>query len=247
MTAYVLEGFRHLEPKARLDYIRRSLHLPDRTALFYAFGAPREEAPGRSRPRSDRVLCDDETKGWWSDYCNDPQRHAVDPVRAAIRTSFAPVYWNKLLAERDFERSTDVLWQHLRDHRISAGISVPIHDAAANRYGSFSLIHFEQRGVFEDWLARFSGNLAGAAYALHLSFGAITPATSLLSPRERECLALISEGLTSKQIASRLGLSPKTIDLHIASACRRLDAMNRSHAVARALETGALDASSRRH
>jgi DNA-binding NarL/FixJ family response regulator len=35
-----------------------------------------------------------------------------------------------------------------------------------------------------------------------------------LSPREREVLQLLSEGLSSKEIAGRLGLSPKTVDVH---------------------------------
>ena len=35
-----------------------------------------------------------------------------------------------------------------------------------------------------------------------------------LSPREREVAVALVEGMTSKQIAGRLGLSPRTIDMH---------------------------------
>lgn len=35
-----------------------------------------------------------------------------------------------------------------------------------------------------------------------------------LTPRERECLQLLAEGRSTKEIASRLGLSPKTVETH---------------------------------
>jgi DNA-binding NarL/FixJ family response regulator len=44
--------------------------------------------------------------------------------------------------------------------------------------------------------------------------GSETEDISPLSPREREVLQLLAEGLVSKQIAARLGLSVKTIETH---------------------------------
>jgi FixJ family two-component response regulator len=45
-----------------------------------------------------------------------------------------------------------------------------------------------------------------------------------LSPREREVLDLVAGGLTSKQIASRLKLSKKTVDIHRGKLLRKLEA-----------------------
>jgi FixJ family two-component response regulator len=45
-----------------------------------------------------------------------------------------------------------------------------------------------------------------------------------LSPREREVLDLVAEGLSSKQIALRLGLSKRTIDIHRGKLLRKLEA-----------------------
>lgn len=47
-------------------------------------------------------------------------------------------------------------------------------------------------------------------------------ALSPLSQREREVISLVDEGLTSKEIARRLGLSPATVRKHRENATRRL-------------------------
>lgn len=56
-----------------------------------------------------------------------------------------------------------------------------------------------------------------------------------LSPREREMLALIVDGLTAKEIADRLGVSIHTIDTHTRHLFKKLDVRSRAAAVARAL------------
>lgn len=54
-----------------------------------------------------------------------------------------------------------------------------------------------------------------------------------LSVRQRDCLALAATGLSSARIAERLGLSPRTVDEHLALACRALGVRTRVQAVAR--------------
>ena len=60
-------------------------------------------------------------------------------------------------------------------------------------------------------------------------------AAPTLTPRERECLQFVATGLRVTEIAHRLALSEKTVDLHLANARRRLGARTRDEAVARAL------------
>ena len=56
-----------------------------------------------------------------------------------------------------------------------------------------------------------------------------------LSPREREILDLLAEGLTGAQVAERLFLSPDAVRTHIRNAMAKLEANTRVHAVALAL------------
>lgn len=59
-----------------------------------------------------------------------------------------------------------------------------------------------------------------------------------LSPRQMEALRLISQGLTNKEIARTLGLSPATIKVHIAQAMSALSAANRTDAAIKARDLG---------
>lgn len=55
-------------------------------------------------------------------------------------------------------------------------------------------------------------------------------AVRYLTPRERDCLALVNAHLTSKEIAAKLNLSPFTVNQHIASAMKRLQVAGRRQA-----------------
>ncbi|SCF68281.1 regulatory protein, luxR family, partial [Streptomyces sp. Ncost-T6T-2b] len=48
-----------------------------------------------------------------------------------------------------------------------------------------------------------------------------------LSPREAEVAQLASSGLTNREIAATLHLSPRTVEQHIAGAMRKTGALSR--------------------
>lgn len=52
-----------------------------------------------------------------------------------------------------------------------------------------------------------------------------------LTHRERECLALASDGKPDKQIAHLLRINPRTVKNHLRLARSRLTASSRAHAV----------------
>lgn len=62
-----------------------------------------------------------------------------------------------------------------------------------------------------------------------------------MSKRELECLELTAEGHTSEAIAEILGLSVHTTNQHLAYAAQKLDAVNRIHAVAKAMRLGLIE------
>jgi DNA-binding NarL/FixJ family response regulator len=57
-----------------------------------------------------------------------------------------------------------------------------------------------------------------------------------LSPREREIFKLLADGLTVKEIAARLGLSVKTVDVHKYNLMRKLDIHDRAGLIKYAIQ-----------
>jgi DNA-binding NarL/FixJ family response regulator len=61
---------------------------------------------------------------------------------------------------------------------------------------------------------------------------------SLLTGREREVLQLIAEGLSSKEIAAKLGVSLKTIETHRGNLMSKLNVRKASRLVRVAIHEG---------
>lgn len=59
-----------------------------------------------------------------------------------------------------------------------------------------------------------------------------------ISPREKEVLALLAEGLGTSDIAARLQIAEKTVRIHIGNLLEKLGARDRTHALVIALHRG---------
>ncbi len=63
----------------------------------------------------------------------------------------------------------------------------------------------------------------------------------LLTPREREILGLIGEGLSNKSMARRLGISVHTVKFHMEALFTKLDATSRAEALTKGLRGGVIE------
>ncbi|TWO71132.1 alpha/beta fold hydrolase [Caenimonas sedimenti] len=81
--------------------------------------------------------------------------------------------------------------------------------------------------VFYEEIGRFLGDESRGAGA-HLT------------PRQSEVLRAVAAGRGDKEIARQLGLSPRTVEMHVAGAMKALDCATRAEAVARATQAGLL-------
>ena len=62
-----------------------------------------------------------------------------------------------------------------------------------------------------------------------------------VTPREREVLRRVAEGLTNRQIAERLVVSEHTVHRHVTNILRKLELPSRTAAAAHAVRVGLLD------
>ena len=70
----------------------------------------------------------------------------------------------------------------------------------------------------------------------HLTTPSPSPFSHGLAAREVEVLRLLAAGLTNQQIAERLVISPKTVNVHVASIYKKLKITSRTAATRYAIE-----------
>ncbi len=78
--------------------------------------------------------------------------------------------------------------------------------------------------------AVFSPRLAGFvldAFRGEIPEAEVDPELDQLTPREREVLRLIARGYLYKEIALRLGISPRTVEAHVSAVLRKLQLSSR--------------------
>jgi DNA-binding NarL/FixJ family response regulator len=131
--------------------------------------------------------------------------------------------------------------------RQSAGRRLPIIFVSGERTEAFDRVAGILIGA-DDYLAKpFDPDELVARVGRMLeraSFYRVDPPSNGdagLTPREREVLGLLADGLTQTEIAEGLCLSPKTVGTHIQRIMGKLGVKNRTQAVALAVRGGILD------
>ena len=126
------------------------------------------------------------------------------------------------------------------DFNMKNGACCPTKDADGNRGGVIfagndltlspedgAMLHLLSNYLY-DHLVQISATTASRSEA------------PSLSGREMDCLSHAALGKTSKETARDLELSAHTVTHYLALACKKLEAVNRVHAVAKALRFGLL-------
>ena len=156
----------------------------------------------------------------------------IETGTARIRTSTIPFYWDKA---GHFGKVSFALAERANPLGIDGTtIAFPLQ-AEAGRQGLAVFLGPEIALRDELILAAHLTSLQLFGELVGLSLAGQAP---LISNRELDCLRLTADGKTSEEIAELLGLSPHTATQYLGAAAAKLDAVNRTHAVAKALRSG---------
>ena len=154
------------------------------------------------------------------------------------RKSTAPCFWTD--GPSGSEAMDGLAWCRRIDPLAegTAGMAFPVH---ADRGSGLAVffgpdITLEPQNLFEIHARCFS--LFEAVTRIRRRDGVRIPS---ISKRELECLKLTANGYTSEEIARLLKLSVHTANQYLSSTTQKLDAVNRMHAVAKALRLGLID------
>lgn len=175
----------------------------------------------------------------WLELYISKQFNLIDPIIKKNFVDFELQYWSDTYKKHPPPKEFQVLAE-------AFGLTKGYTYGARNTNGtesslfSFSGSNMEQDRSREEILRHFVPHL-------HQVFTRITKPdnskkkSSHLTRREREVLKWVAHGKSSWDVSIILNISERTVNFHVNSILRKLDAVSRSHAVAIALELGLVD------
>lgn len=253
MTEHIAEYFRHNIGATGLEQAGELL-AETASALGWRLAAFHPQVGDHHLPRdgSGEILA--RKMGWPADYASRWEQLKLGrdcPVGSHCQRVSAPFCWRsqpgsepwlgrKLLAE---QREALAYYQEY----TAGALTVPVHRPGA-RTGYVSWFTNNART-----LRRLGGDSQGTAHLVshlfiqHLDALGVNmlqrtdqpePRFEALTDRETECLAWAARGKTEEEIGMIILRSQATARFHLRNAMRKLDASNRTHAVAKACTLG---------
>lgn len=177
-----------------------------------------------------------------------------DPAFAYAMRNRKPFYWNSPHFLGQLDDDSRRINNVPKEFGWLDGYSAPLLSADPDHAGFVTLLHDRERDaqfvrrlrreeetviLLAHWFhavmtVRFGGELV--PHQAEVLSGEVRP----LSSRECECLRWVAAGFASKEIAEKMKLSERTVNLHIGNAMGKLGARSRAQAVARAMALGVL-------
>lgn len=174
----------------------------------------------------------------------------IDPRVLKTRDNPIPLVWDSR-SERGKDKRTDAFLDDAATHGISSGFAFEYNNMQFVRgvmvLNSANPVIDEARRAA---IARNLGDILLLGLYFHQIFRkgvielGVTPLSrgAALSQRQRECLELAAHGLTTEDIAFKLGISVRTAQFHFDCIRTKLGAANRQEAVAQGIVQGVIAA-----
>jgi LuxR family transcriptional activator of bioluminescence operon len=178
---------------------------------------------------------------WFKSYFDDAmQKH--DPVVRYCLQNTSPIRWNNLL---QMDQYIDAIGEQFMARAAQVGLcdglSIPLK-APSGEVAIFSLSSRREEKI-DDRVRQALPYAQSFSASLFEHYIRIIPpkseeSSSSLTAREKENLFWACEGKTAWEISKIIGVSERTVIFHLTSATKKLGAVNRQHAVAKAIHQG---------
>lgn len=180
--------------------------------------------------------CSTYPAGWLERYF-EQQYLDVDPLVHRAMQGNQPVVWGD-----DVFDEQPQFWEEARSFGIGHGWAVSARGyggaigllSVARPHDPVTAAELERHEMQLLWLAHTAQGLVATLP------GVAGPSLGTLSPREREVLRWSAGGKTADEIGVILSITPRTVAFHVQRCVSKLDAANKTEAVAKALMLGLL-------
>ncbi len=189
---------------------------------------------GNGRAMAVETLCARYPDHWVAHYAQRDYG-PVDPVHRMAFARATPYRWADI---RGLNRIEQRVLGEARDAGLTSGVSIPLRETN----GDILLVNLASPSPeIKTEVHMRLASLIGALFHQepHRLMKPHRPEPALeLSPRQQECLAWVARGKSSWAIAAIVGISPHTVDYHIAEAMKILGINSRTAAAVHAVTTG---------
>ena len=170
--------------------------------------------------------------------------HDADPLIKYCPNNNLPWIWRADDDWSEYGEDTSKFMLAIRNHGYTGGLCIPLF-SAQNTRGFIDLVSCDPS--LTDMHDALEGRAAQTTLILRYVQDAILRIATKnneniyenpLSARQKEVLLWIGEGLTSKEIAEKMGISFRTVESYVVEIQNKLDVANRQQAVTRAVSLG---------
>jgi LuxR family quorum sensing-dependent transcriptional regulator len=176
--------------------------------------------------------------GWpaeWFEIYTRENFSLVDPVPRYGASTVQPFAWSEARYDKDIDPSAHLVMMRAAEFRLIHGYCIPLHYDEGGAVISMAGQHPDL-----DPVAMSALQLMGI-YAHNRLRALARPSAgqrNVLTSREREVLRWAADGKTAWETSVILNISERTVKFHLIEASRKLNAVNRTSAVAKALARG---------
>ncbi len=199
---------------------------------FHAYIMAGLPSPGTALP--DLTVAHGWPPEWFEMYTRE-NFSAMDPVPRYGASTVQPFEWSEARYDRQSNPAAHLVMTRATEFRLMQGYCIPLH---YDEGGAVISMATEQLNI--DPVAKSALQLIGVyAHNRIRSLSRSKPENrDLLTGREREVLRWVADGKTSWEVSVILNISERTVKFHLLQASRKLNAVNRTSAVAKALARG---------